>query len=360
MSITQSRTYGPIGGHNGLEGRLYPNGEVVLWKPKTIKMDPMVAPYKYGTACVMSCYLRGHVSWKAVEAALLPLMGLSPHSNSDELFEEVALPNEAVASSVKRYGRNGITSYGARRVRNACYLIESRLPKVSAVFATCTVPSLPFEEMACLHDRWNVVVETYRRKLRRALDDKGLCSDSVTVSEIQGKRYESTGLPVLHIHTVFGGRLPTGHPAITIEEHDRMWYDALCAALRGPVPDVGSSCNMQWVKKSAESYLGKYMSKGVQVVKKLVADGFQGWLPKQWWSISAALGRRIDDETCGVREFAEWLNDVAEVEGSCVWLWHRDVQIEMFDGSKITMARYGRLDIRHAAQIQEYYRTGVP
>ena len=355
--LTHQRTYGPIGGHNGLEGRLYPNGEVVLWKPKTVKMEPLAKPYEYDPWALGPFLLAlwGHIPPEAL--AQLAALGLSPHTNSDKLIQKGRKAGQYPPPAKIRYGTKGITSYGARRVRNACHLIEQAGPKKCAVFSTCTVPAMPLEEMRTLHERWNVVVETYRRKLRRALNDKGLSGDSVTVSEIQGKRYERSGVPVLHIHTVFRGRTGTGKPAITREVHDRMWYDALSAALKGPVPNTSHACNLQWVKKSAEAYLGKYMTKGVKVVKKLVAGGFSGWLPKQWWSISAGLGKRIDDETRGVREFAEWLNDVAEMEGSDVWLWHRDVQIEMFDGAKITMARYGKLGIRYVAQIQAYYRS---
>lgn len=357
MTIAHSSTCGPIGGHNGLEGRLYPNGEVVLWKPKTMKMQPMAPPYESDPWALgpFLMALWGHIPPEAL--AQLAALGLSPHTNSDKLVARALASGQYPPPAKRRYGTKGITSYGARRVRNACYLVQSRVPKKSTVFATCTVPSMPLEEMRSLHDRWNVVVETYRRKLRRALAEKDLCTDSVTVSEVQGKRYERTGLPILHIHTVFGGRDKTGRPAISTKQHDRMWYDALSAALRGPVPKSSYACNMQWVKKSAESYLGKYMTKGCQVVNKMCADGFSGWLPKQWWSISAALGRVIDDETHGVREFAEWLNDVAEMEGSDVWLWHRDIQVELRSGDKVTMARYGKLNIRHVAQIQAYYRN---
>jgi len=353
--LTYQRTNGPMGGHNGLEGRLYPNGEVVLWKPKTMKMQPLPAPYKYGTGCLMSCYLRGHIPWDVVAAALARELGLSPHTNSDKLIQRARKCGQYPPPAKIRYGTKGITSYGARRVRNACHLLENTGPKKSAVFATCTIPGLPVQEMAGLHERWNEVIETYRRKLRRALNDQGLRGDSVTVCEIQSKRYENSGLPVLHIHTVFNGRDRSGKAAISKEAHDRMWYDALSVGLRGPVPNSRYACNLQWVKKSAEGYLGKYMTKGTKLVKELVANGFGGWLPKQWWSISASLGRRIDAKTHGIREFSEWLNDVAEVEGSDIWLWHRDVQIEMFDGTKITMARYGKLHIRHVAQIQAYY-----
>lgn len=360
MSIAPKVLSGLIGGKAGLKAKMYPNGECVVYKAKTFKMEPLVGepqydPWALGPFLVA---LWGHVPAEALLG--LSALGLSSLTNSDTLQDKGLTPDEAVPGVVKRYGVNGITPYGARRVRNACYLLENAVPEKFTVFSTCTVPSLPVEEMARLHERWNVVVETYRRKLRRFLQDKGLCGESVTVTEVQGKRYESTGIPVLHIHTVFNGRLANGRPAVTTKDHDLMWYGALSVALRGPVPKLSYACNLQWVKKSAESYLGKYMTKGSEAVRKIVADGFLGWLPKQWWSISASLGKRIDEQTRSIDELADWLNDAAEIESRDVWLWHRDVQIEMESGDKITIARFGKLSIRQTAQIKNYYAPNGP
>lgn len=353
--LAQRRAAGPIGGKSGLNAKLYPNGECVVYKPKTFKMAPLADEPEYNPWALgpFLMALWGH--FPPAVLAQLTALGLSPHRNSDKLIERALASGQYPPPTKKRYGTKGITSYGARRVRNACYLLENSAPKKSTVFATCTVPALPIEEMAALHERWNEVVEVYRRKLRRRLRDQNLRADSVTVSEIQSKRYQDTSIPVLHIHTVFVGRRRDGKPAITTKEHDLMWGDALRHGLRGPIPPLTSACNMQWVNKSAEGYLGKYMTKGSKVVKRLVAEGFEGWLPKQWWSISSTLGRRIDEETRQIDELAEWLNDVAEEEGSNVWLWHRNVSIEMRSGDSITIAKYGRLSIRQNAEIHAYY-----
>lgn len=338
---------------------MYPNGETVVYKAKGFKPAPIPQereedPYHLGRFLLT---LNGGVTpalWEALAA-----LGLSPHSNFDKLVERARKAGQYPPPAKLQYGRNGITSYGARRVRNACYLLESGIPKKFAVFATCTVPALPIEEMARIHDQWAKVVEVYRRKLRRRLKAKGLSGDSVTVSEVQGKRYESTGLPVLHIHTVFRGRCRDGKPAISTKEHDEMWRDALSFALGQTVLDLRSACNLQWVNKSAEGYLGKYMTKGTKAVRTIVESGYGGWLPKQWWNISESLGRRIDQETRSVDDLAEWLNDVASVEGQDIWLWHRDVRIELRSGDSITIAKYGRLSIRQTAQIKQAYPVGL-
>lgn len=349
------RRLGPQAGKTSLRTKLYPNGEVAIWKEKTYKPRPLRrapdADRVDRTMCSWRLYLDNPWLWFTVTVAL----GSSPHPNFDSLLTKVSSPNEGEPCVITRYGRNGITSYGARRVRNGCHVVENAFPKRSTVFSTCTVPAMPVEDMARLHNRWNHVVETFRRKLTRRLKDKNLSGESVTVSEIQTKRYENTGLPVLHIHTVFNGRDKSGKPAITIKEHDCMWRDALTAGVCGPVPKVDSACNLQWVKKSAEGYLGKYMSKGTKTVRELCEAGFEGWLPKQWWSMTRSLGQRIDKQTRRIDEFGEWLNDIAEVEGVGVWLWHRTVELEMKSGDKITVARYGRLTKRQTAEFLNLY-----
>lgn len=356
-NIPPIRTLGPLPGRTCLRSKLYPNGECAIWKEKTYKPRDVHSYSSDGfTPSILTLWAEcgNPLSWVDEKVAAL---GSSPLPNFDKVESG---EGEAVAAEHEtpvRYGAHGITPYGARRVRNGAHLLERGRQKSVAVFATCTVPALPLEDMQLIHENWHKVVETYRRKLTRKLRDKGLSGESVTVSEVQEKRYERTGFPVLHIHTVFRGKTAAGAWAVSTKEHDQMWYDALSYGARNAIPSVRSSCNLQRVKKSAEGYLGKYMSKGTKVVAKLVADGFCGWLPKQWWAMSRTLAARIDQETRDIGEFAEWLNDVADAEGASVWLWHRDVQIEMRSGDKITIARYGRLHIRQVAEIQAYYSS---
>lgn len=340
-----------------LKAKLYPNGECVVYKPRKFKPEE-IRKYQTNESDLETMRIFRMLCENEELRDYAPLLlGLSPHTNFDSLLKNVPSPCATEDTVLKRYGRNGITSYGARRVRNGCHLIERRIPPLHAVFSTCTVPAMPIEDMRRLHQSWHHVVETFRRKLTRELRDNGLSGESVTVSEIQEKRYQRTGVPVLHLHTVFHGRRKDGKPAVTTERHDQMWRDALTAGVSGPVAKLGSACNLQWVNKSAEGYLGKYMSKGTAVVVKLCEAGFEGWLPKQWWSMSRSLGRAIDDETRNVDEFAETLNDWADMEGTKVWIWHRDVEIELFDGTLVRMARYGRLTNRQTAEIQAYYKS---
>lgn len=346
---------GPIPGRSCLRSKLYPNGEVAIWKEKTYKPSSIKALDKDADAPAILALWRlcgNPMSWIDDKSAAL---GSSPLPNSDSPPAEGLGSHEAEPGVVARYGANGITSYGARRVRNGCYVLEKNAPKFSTVFSTCTVPALPVEDMRLLHERWYKVVETFRRKLTRHLRHQGLSGESVSVSEIQSKRYERTGIPVLHLHTVFAGRTKSGKVAVSKEAHDNMWRDALMVGVCGPVVQLRSACNLQWVKKSAESYLGKYMSKGTQIVRELCEGGFEGWLPKQWWSMTRSLGKRIDDQTRRIDGFAEWLSEMADIEGGDIWQWHRDVRLKMASGDEIVIARYGKLSAAMRNRIQQYY-----
>lgn len=288
--------------------------------------------------------------------AWLYALGLSLQRNFDKAGEAPSEVEPGYCKLVPRYGLKGITSYGARRVRCAAHLLEKTHGKHRVAFATCTLPSLPAGEMRRLHESWGVVVDAYRRKVRRILRENGLSGETVCVFEIQEQRYKDTDIPALHIHSVFCNKTRSGQWVIRPKDHDEIWRSSLSIALGRDVPKLGSACNIQRVQKSSEGYLGKYLSKGSKVVTKILEDGLGRWLPKQWWAVSRDLGRRVDEETRDVSDIAEWLNDIAGVEGSNVWIYHVDISIESEVFGKIIVAKYGRLTNRYLAELRYAFR----
>ena len=282
-------------------------------------------------------------------------MGSSQVTNSDKESDLDLELKARYGKKASRYGLRGITRYGARRVRCGCHLLQRSHERWRLTFATCTVPDLPFKKMQLVHEKWNIIVETYRRKIRRALRDNNLSGEIVTVSEIQEKRYERTGVPVLHLHSVFCGKSRGGNWAISREVHDDFWKDSLCSVLGDHSIDVSYACKLETVRKSAERYLGKYLSKGSEVVQSLAKQGFSGWVPKQWWNMSRDLADRIDQETRDVSVFAEWLNSACDEEGRDLVMWHRDIYLDYDDGSKVRIARFGRLSPKLTTDIQQNY-----
>lgn len=338
--------YGVLGGGNGLKVRLYPNGECVVYKPKSFKLEPIPCKPSEHVRSVRMAFFRLCCEDLALAEKIGYALGLSPlpifDTNSVE-DSEASKVNSSADSGRARKGLRGITPHGARMVRNAAYLLERELGRARCVFATVTVPNLPMHQMRRIHEQWHQIVERYRLNIRRLIERHGLRCEMVTVSEIQEKRYERTGLPVLHLHSVFGGKTFCGHWAMTVEEHDEVWRRALNAVDGVHVKEVPSSCNLQRVKKSAECYLGKYMTKGCKVVSELSGTKFEGWIPKHWWNCTRSLRSRIDQQTRFPHSLGDWLEYCGASECCDVWQWHRLVEIEMGDGQKVAIARYGKL-----------------
>lgn len=351
--IPQLKRSGPIGGKTGLKARLWPNGECQIWKPKTFAARPIEAyDAERDEPVILALWrmLGNPLSWVLDEHARL---GLSPLPIFDKPLERDVVESQRDEKVRARKGTTGISGYGKRLVRNACDVLQREAGKARCIFATVTVPNVPLEKLSKIHNRWSKVVELYRLNVKRALEDKGLSGELVTVSEIQEKRHKNTGLPVLHLHSVFVGVTKVGKFAISTEQHDDMWYRALNVVVDIDRAECATACNLQRVRKDAGAYLGKYMSKGAQSVRRALDDGLASWLPKHWWNCTRSLGRRVKSQTRRIDFLAEWLNDVAEESGFDIWEWHRNVSVEMKDGHEIIVAKYGRLNRVITEQIMQ-------
>lgn len=355
VSLPRTTTHRPKPFSREVRAKLHPNGEFSIYLQRKTKPKPPIRPRGVNTESLF--FFLNHAFGTSLGAAVawVNAMGLSHVTNSDKELAAAAVEGGRGTKTVKRYGLRGITTYGARRVRCGCHLLQKRYHRSRLVFATCTVPDLPIEQMKLLHERWGVVVETYRRKITRALRDNHLPGELVSVSEIQEKRYERSGVPVLHLHSVYCGKRGGRNWAIDIETHDQFWKDSVCSVLGDYSIDFAKACRLETVRKNAERYLGKYMSKGAKVVGLLAKNGFSGWVPKQWWGISRSLGAAIDQETRDISDFAEWLNDAANGERTDLVMWHRDIFLECEGGEKIRIARFGRLSPKLTTDIQQNY-----
>lgn len=338
---------------------MYPNGETAVWRPRKMPVEPPVpmrSDFEVGRARAI---LRWAIECPAVLRGAGLFMGLSILANFDKpldpLYEGDIIEDEyeeMLAGGRTRSGLKGISRFGARMVRNGAYLIACRAPKERLTFATVTIPNLPYDLVARIHKAWPKVVELYRLSLSRELVRAGLPPDSVSVSEIQEKRYRSTGFPYLHIHTVFVGKLPYHDWAVSTERHDEIWKNALSAAIGQELPPLPAACQLKSVRKSAEAYLGKYMSKGGPVVREAVERGFGPLLPRQWWNMSRPLRREIDRQTVRPNDLAQFLFESATGSPGSVWKWFRSVEVESPAGGSVVVARYGRLTPDMVAQVR--------
>ncbi len=315
---------------SGVQAKLWPNGEISFHLPKRMKELPLVRKGPMENRSIWAWWIAAKGLGSAVQQALL--MGLSNVTNFDKKPRRQS-----------RSGLRGITSLGGHRVRNACYLLTREAGKHRLSFSTVTVPNLSEKHMVKLHLRWHEVIDRYRLLLSRQLISAGLTGEIVGVSEVQEKRYDRAGFPVLHAHFIFVGCMSRGGWIITPDRHDYIWRKSLESVLSIRLSSVSAACKLQPVRKDAAGYLGKYMSKGTSAVASAVADGFEWALPKQWWNCSRSLSKRMSKQIRNFTEGVPWLIAQAVARNADIWAFYKVVTIEMPDGELVDVGSYGKL-----------------
>lgn len=296
--------------------RIYPNGEFSIWEEarKVRVSGPPDQPDYLG-------------------------LSLLPNSH------RVALGlSEPVAPRGKR-GLKGITRHGARTVRNAAYLLEKQYGGDCLTFLTCTLPPvLESDELGAARE-WAEIVRVFVQGLGRLLKAAGLKASYVGCTEIQGKRYQERGGMPLHLHMVFPGRKPGCSWAISSDQFRALWRRAVVGHASGyESASFAASVDTQRVKRSAQGYLGKYMSKGPGQVSAILDDdpGMAEFIPSSWWQCSLNLRRAIGRRITGGKETANRLSRDITAGDSRVE-FSREVTIEVEGGKPFTVALVGKL-----------------
>lgn len=248
-------------------------------------------------------------------------------------------------------GSKGITTHGRRQVRSGAAILERRHGKRLLTFWTFTLPPLEREMMlkACLS--WSEFVRQLRQNISRLLIAKGLDPDIVGSIEIQEKRYRNSGEPVPHIHLVFHGRKSVRcHWACSPSEFEDCCRRAF-KAVTGVELDTRAACRTEQVRKSVVHYLGKYMSKGSELLKE-VRENCEGFpLPTAWHTISQKLSQAVDDETqtaifkASLSDISGWLKNY---KGG---IWYKEFRIEE-DGAILSI--YGMVDGKDVDRFRSY------
>lgn len=374
----------PVGGKGAERTRLFPNGEVVIFREKIRHNIPPKKAAQPQSAAQLILLSRLFLMMRPdplhgarpgwFVASLF--MGLSLVRNFDiatspvlaahfEKLSEAKLASEVgisdgdddlVPSSAGRgrYGGKGITRRSARFVRCAAHLMQKTYGRGRLTFATTTVPDMPVEQLRAIHQSWNKVVEIYRLGVKRVLREQGLRGEVLTVSEIQGKRHKKTGIPILHTHSVFVGRLPYGGWALTTERHDELWRNAILSVVKKPRCHFRSAANLQEVRTSASAYLGKYMTKSGPEIEVAIKAGFAEWLPRQWWNSPRSLLEWVKAETVESSEVSSVLIESARANDKSVWEFYGEVGIDIGWGQHYWLASYGRLSAEKSDELRRF------
>ena len=299
-----------------LNCRIYPNGEFSIWEEKkNIAVAPPPEQPDY--------------------------LGLSLLPNSHRVAIGMSPPPPERAPR----GQGGITRLGARTVRNAAFLLEQKYGTARLSFLTCTVPLVSETAEYNLGREWAEIVRIFIQKLTRLLKAAGLPPSYVGCTEIQEKRLvEHGGLP-LHLHLVFPGRLPFKSWAIGPEQFASAWMSAVtcrCPEFEGA--NFKAATRIETLKKSAEGYLGKYMTKGAASLRGLLDSdpGIAEFLPASWWHCALILKRAIGARMSGGNRSAIRLIRDVRANDSRVG-FAAEVKVKLADGNEIPAAVVGKL-----------------
>ena len=191
------------------------------------------------------------------------------------------------------YGKHGITGLGKRVCRNTPILLQRKYGRKCLGFGTTTLPRVSFETAKAILRGWADIVRRFFQKLKRICEAAGGEFIYVACTEIQEKRFGDTGIAAPHLHFVYVAKrhISRGYYFSTKQAYTA-WNDSVNEVLQasghpaimGVNGHIGSA-KLEPIKKSAAAYLGKYLSKGIKVVKQMQEKGYSDF-PKQWWSAS--------------------------------------------------------------------------
>ncbi len=189
------------------------------------------------------------------------------------------------------------TTYSKRQVRNSVFKLERDYGKDNLAFVTYTVPDFPEGDMEAFREGLPEVVRQLKQSIERDLVRAGIKPEVVYVIEIHQERYERTGEVVPHIHAVFQSRKSRYHPyAISKKRNTELWNRAVSNVL-GRRVEMPWGARIEKVKKSAERYMAKYMSKSGKMAQEIIDSGKRHLLPKQWWGASWSLRSWVKEHT---------------------------------------------------------------
>lgn len=213
--------------------------------------------------------------------------------------QELSQDAKTSKKNLQKYGGKGITGYGRKIASNLPLLIEQKFTKKKTGFFTATLPLLEEGELRIVNSYWSEIVRRFFQELKREYARKGEHLYYLAVTEIQEKRYARTNQPYPHLHWVAPSKKTVkGEFIVSADWLRSTWRRIVVAVLRlhgcndGVIGSISfrASIDAQAIKVSAAAYLGKYLSKGSKVVKRMQEHGYA--FPGQWWSADSK-GKRL-------------------------------------------------------------------
>lgn len=259
-------------------------------------------------------------------AAALAALTLSnaPNSHTDEIDRP-------------QRGLKGISSWGQQSLRSACYLLERDYGKEDLCFATLTVPTLSQAGRVRLAQNWSELVRQFLQWVGRKLLTAERPIKIAGCTEIQTARLTNRGEGYLHLHAVWPSHSNAASRVWVVEWAElREWWGRALVRFSGEELPNHPRVEVAPVKKSAERYMGKYLSKGSgEALDEFIADLGVESVPPTWWFLSAAMRHQVKAETANGPNTGEILSAVINValeDGDLTpFEWIRPVMVTITD-----------------------------
>lgn len=269
-------------------GRLFPSGKVTVGRvpPKRIAVDDAryeVERPKYEYYKKQHWHHQNGIVTEYVDTLVDGSeLGLASVSNCHK-------------TEARRYGLKGISRGGRTSVREGAYLLERRYGRRLG-FYTLTCPYTDEISIYSYNQSINYIQRAYFQELKREYERQGVTWSYISVLEIQTRRFDSTGVPVLHIHYLAPCYLPGTSSWICEADTLRNIWSRVLRNSVGAENNPSASVDAQVVHSSAVGYISKYMSKGGESTSFL-AETCPDQLPSQWWSMSQNVRKAIRTAT---------------------------------------------------------------
>lgn len=193
----------------------------------------------------------------------------------------------------RRYSQGGITPYGKKMVKSAAVLLSEQYGGCIG-FGTLTLPPLSPEQLAKVCQNWSDLTRKFFQELRRELERQGLPQKFVYVSEIQPDRYKKWGQLCPHLHFLYVGKRKKWHTQwrIGYDWFPKIWA-RLLSNLLGQEVEAGYSSRVEKAKGDLLQELGKYMSKGGEILSLVKERGESHLLPRGYWGVQSELRKQV-------------------------------------------------------------------
>ncbi len=286
----------------------------------------------------------GPVGHDSLEADGADEIGIARFGDSGDLKAAVAaltssnaLNSHSEAEPMPQRGLKGITGHGQQMLRSACYILERDYGKADLCFATLTVPTLSQSGRVRLAQNWSELVRQFLQFVSRRLAVAGRPTKVAGCTEIQTARLQARSEGYLHLHAVWPSHSNAASQLWAVEWSDlRDWWERALVRFSGEQLPHHPRVETAPVKKSAERYMGKYLSKGCgECLDEFIADLGEDSVPPAWWFMTADMRRQVKSEIAQGPNTGTILDAVIQTaleDGDLsIFEWVRPVMIQFTD-----------------------------